>query len=176
MAKLMKPIKGEGVELVQLVGSRPTKRGGRQNVAQAVDLVCLEGQMVGQLGRHSDSVLLITAQCTEEERALLHKEVTKLRIAEGRWLPRQEGRCIVWTPTPEEMESALNPEKDQELLAQAMARYGGDEFEVSDSLKDIANETDAPAVEEEKAADKPKKKKADTANGVAPEGSTSPTL
>ena len=144
MAKkgLMKPIKGKGVELRQLVGRQV---GSGKVVYQSLDLVCLDGLVVGRLGRASGAKLILTAETTEEERKKIHKGVTQARIAQGKWIPDQDFDSIVFPATQAELDEALRTDEklDKELLEKAQANYGDfDEDAVANIDEDATVEVD----------------------------------
>jgi hypothetical protein len=124
----MSKLTGKGVELVHLIGK--VKQGdGERDSPLPWDGVYKDGKHVANIMRVTGATLCLTVDMLEEEREELHKEVTKLRLATGKFIPKQEGEKITF-PVSDAVLAELtgHNEKEDEALAElARSQYGLDE-------------------------------------------------
>ncbi len=73
------------VEFVQIVGKRGKRHGGTETIAQPVDQVVIDGQMIGTIGRHNEAGLCVILDASPEQRAEWHAAVKKERADKKLW-------------------------------------------------------------------------------------------
>lgn len=123
---------GKGVELVQLVGKR-NEDGTDVLVAQPVDIIYLDGEKVGTIGHLTGAKLCLRHHVSDENCEKIHKEVTKIRVKKGKYIPAQEG--VKWKrPVDPDVVATKVPgsPSDEELLKAARSLYGLDDEEEID--------------------------------------------